>query len=351
MRARPQIKSLTSLRFFAAAAVLCQHYFGFRFGHLGVSFFYVLSGFVLAYIYDQRLGAPGAKADFFVRRFARIYPAHLAIYVFGLAYFLHAAWLHHQPGWWIVAGALANLFLLHSWVPDENIYFGFAAGSWSLSNEAFFYATFPLWTRLPARGLVAAAAAVAFAIGWALVWFARSPNPEFEHWLFYINPSFRLLEFLTGILCFRYLRWQGHSRLPATAIELAALASLAVAVALCYRLPPALQPLSYSVMFLLPSTAIVWSFAQERGLVSRAIRGKILVELGEASYALYLLHAIAMLYVSHLVARSLPMECAMAVLVVLLSVAMHVWYERPLRRRIIKLYEARPRRRDARAPA
>src|ERR1700733_7241466 len=82
-----QIKSLTSLRFLAAAGVVCyhsKHHFKmlpnlfeyFNAAHL-VAFFFILSGFVLTLKHrDVFSGADSRK--FYLTRLTRIWPAHVA---------------------------------------------------------------------------------------------------------------------------------------------------------------------------------------------------------------------------------------------------------------------------------
>src|SRR4051794_31464771 len=88
-----RLDALTGLRFPAALAVaachtgelVCNNAFGptarrvFAEGAAGVPFFFVLSGFVLAYSYHDRLArpAPGAAAAYYRSRVARIWPLHL----------------------------------------------------------------------------------------------------------------------------------------------------------------------------------------------------------------------------------------------------------------------------------
>jgi peptidoglycan/LPS O-acetylase OafA/YrhL len=40
--------------------------------------------------------------------------------------------------------ALANVSLLHAWLPKMSVYFGLNSVTWSLSCELFFYLVFPL---------------------------------------------------------------------------------------------------------------------------------------------------------------------------------------------------------------
>ncbi|ERT14322.1 acyltransferase family protein [Photorhabdus temperata] len=88
--------SLTSLRFFAAFFVLLSHlgylkdsdYFSWLFvynGYIGVTFFFILSGFVLAYSYEEKMNRKEiSKRNFFVARIARIYPLHILTFIIFL---------------------------------------------------------------------------------------------------------------------------------------------------------------------------------------------------------------------------------------------------------------------------
>lgn len=192
-RGTTQLNSLTSLRFFAAIAVVLHH--GsislapgsvwstiFSAGYVGVSFFFVLSGFVLAWSFDPNLPV----GPFYGRRFARIYPLHIITAAISVPVILYC-------GGSIVPGAaLANVVLLQGWVPTEEYGSSLNGVSWSLSCEAFFYAMFPFVVRpLITSGHPARLAA---AIVLAIIFFAIAAH------LFFRN---RLLsKSSTRILCF-----------------------------------------------------------------------------------------------------------------------------------------------------
>ena len=83
---RRELPLLTSLRAFAALTVfvfhLPVHVPGQKLGYVGVAFFYVLSGFILTWSYQK--GVTGRV--FFGRRFARIYPSHLVLWLVVLVF-------------------------------------------------------------------------------------------------------------------------------------------------------------------------------------------------------------------------------------------------------------------------
>lgn len=113
-----QLSSLTGLRFFAAGIVVLYHVTQFLLpevepvaavGYTGVTFFFVLSGFVLTWSYT-----PGPRSDFYWKRFARIYPLHLLMTV---AAGVHAA-IVSVPDF---KRLLPVLLLVQAWIP---------AGAW-----------------------------------------------------------------------------------------------------------------------------------------------------------------------------------------------------------------------------
>jgi peptidoglycan/LPS O-acetylase OafA/YrhL len=130
-------------------------------GSAGVSFFFILSGFVLTWS-----ARPNDTARaFWRRRFAKIYPNHFVT-------FLGAAGILILKGLGIgVLAAVANLLLIQAWIPSASIYFGMNTPSWSLACEAFFYAMFPLIYKgvlVPRSRYLWPSAVAALALVWAI---------------------------------------------------------------------------------------------------------------------------------------------------------------------------------------
>jgi peptidoglycan/LPS O-acetylase OafA/YrhL len=143
------LDALTIARFPAAIGVVWFHFgraqlsfipkwlHGFIIsGYTGVTFFFVLSGFILTYVYHRRdLHNSIELRRFAVHRIARIYPVYL------LAWALYG--LLSPPHSWsgIIAWGVLSATLLQSWIPNGPPNWNWPG--WSLSAEAFFYACFP----------------------------------------------------------------------------------------------------------------------------------------------------------------------------------------------------------------
>lgn len=223
---RPRLPSLTGLRFLAALAVFGFHITLFNspippndpvnpFGHtrlgetletvfskagyLGVSFFFVLSGFVIAWSYR-----PGRTGAYLRRRLVKVLPNHAVVWLFAMVLFAGS----FTP--WAVAGA--NLLLVHSFSPDPTVYVAVNPPSWTLCSELLFYVSFPAIAialgRIPRRLLWAAAGACVLAVVAVPVITmlfvsdtpksALTPVSATQFWFGYIFPVSRLPEFALG---------------------------------------------------------------------------------------------------------------------------------------------------------
>lgn len=140
----PPLPALTSVRFFAALYVVLYHlnFSGrlirlpvvahfFASGYLGVTFFFVLSGFILAYNYP----AVKEAKQFWIARFARIYP----VYILSILLFVLGPTVRASDHFLLSFGL--SLGLLQAFWPP--LFQAINPVAWTLSVEMFFYALFP----------------------------------------------------------------------------------------------------------------------------------------------------------------------------------------------------------------
>ena len=319
-----QIKCLTSLRFFAAAMIVVFHSVNafrvwdngkipFPLGQ-GVSFFFVLSGFILTYVYPSLSGGHRVR-DFYVARVARIWPAHLVALLILLCLIPSADWVWKGEHSWLIG--VANLFLIHGWIPLPSYYFSYNSVSWSISTEAFFYLAFPFlicrldrswWWKL--LGTVAFVAAILWLTNFLKLppYDSANLSAATAHGLAYINPLVRILEFVFGMvvarLCLRWRELKIVTSSPAwfwTIFELGALALMLWSGFYGTRLVCSLFDGRSQYAFAVYASAcgsfpafavLIGVLSFERGIVSRFLSAGWLVILGEISYSIYLVHQI-----------------------------------------------------------
>jgi peptidoglycan/LPS O-acetylase OafA/YrhL len=354
MQAQHKIRPLTSLRFFAALFVIFYHTipselrmdhaaFIERFIGLGftaVSFFFTLSGYILAIVYLSR-GAALSRRRFWLARFARIYP------LFVLTLILDAPnLLLYRISVYGIGSALAktgvtflaNLAMLQPWILKFR---GIDNPNWSLAVEAVFYLIFPfiaysLWHFSPRAALILIG--IAYIVAVALPYLGTRLHINLE--VLAYNPVFHLPEFIAGILL---ARW--HTNALADEDRRRALQKWCVPlVFLSICLFGVVVRYAASIPFvvihdglLIPVSALsIISFASGNQLLERIFSNASFVVLGEASYSMYLIH----IPVWHLVERAhlgdgrfFPIYL---LIVLALSLASFYWLETPLRHWILK---------------
>lgn len=106
------------------------------FGWLGVTLFFVLSGFCIHYSTLCRKAA-FTTGDFYWRRFLRIYPAYFACLVAVTAL---APWLPNK--YFNFGQVIAHVFMIHNFF--KATFFGLNGSLWSLAVEMQFYLAYPL---------------------------------------------------------------------------------------------------------------------------------------------------------------------------------------------------------------
>lgn len=330
-----RLHSLTQARFFAALGVVLFHAFiQFRardswpghlsqFGFAGVSFFFVLSGFVLTW--SARAGQ--GPATFYWNRFARIWPIYALTWSAAV---LYAAVGSGTVSWKPVVLGYA---LLQAWHPDYAMSYNFPA--WSLSVEAFFYAAFPfLLAALRRLGHRQALGVVGLAYLWMIAGDALvrlTTTGESKDWWLYSFPPYRLGEFVAGMGLAVAVGRGWRPRVPLWA-PVTVIAGLAVVNAAVIATGRSIDR-DLLVLLVIPATCALVIALVQRDAVQRGRRSTLVLRLGEASYALYISHAIVGFAWN---AAKLPLQPPYMAIYVGLSiaaaVALHLAVEKPAER-------------------
>jgi peptidoglycan/LPS O-acetylase OafA/YrhL len=367
---------LTSIRFFAAMHILLFHLVAmlamaspgrdptasaalpdwqqalFRFfglGYCSTSLFFLLSGFILTYLY---VGPDGRQTvsnrSFQVARLSRIYPLHLVamLVVAPGAYLLlkdpvMAAFM--KPSFFgmplsaeafLVISGVFCATLTQAWIPDMALSWNFT--TWALSVVVFFYLVFPLLVKGIARlnragmwVLLALAPVVSLIPSMILLAFSGPAPTTPEDWgqqqvprfwseLVMRNPLLWLPHFLMGMMLARLFNitrhdgaWKtGPGRWPVALGDVTALVCLTLfflpdeqiarLLFLGGRSPhPVLRHGLLAPLYLVT----IHDLAVGRGLLARLLSGRVLRRLGEASFSVFILQG-PMMWLSMMVFRT-----------------------------------------------
>jgi peptidoglycan/LPS O-acetylase OafA/YrhL len=299
-----RLASLTSLRFFAAFAVFVHHFNGVsagggvfrvhdlfpysKIGAHGVTFFFVLSGFLLTWSHKPTNG----KGTFYWRRFGRIYPAHLVAAVAAIAVFYGMGDDRTDA-----VSLISSLLLVQAWLPNAMPTLPGNPVTWTLSVELLFYALFPLLIgRLRAwrtRTLAAVTAAGLVAMWGVHVAADHYLNAHDASWVMR-HPVVYLPQFLVGVTFAIALR-RGHRvpLRPTAVVALLFVYAVAFTRALDWGTPFVAHQMECTVRPVIAVLSVLLIAAcvqNEAAGRARLLTNRSLIMLGASSYAFYLVH-------------------------------------------------------------
>jgi peptidoglycan/LPS O-acetylase OafA/YrhL len=370
---RSRLEALTGMRALAALNILFFHFSDPKIfgpfapvvdnGYVSVSFFLLLSGFVLAYNYRERADRGLMRArTFWMARFSRIYPVFLFSLLMSVLV-LAQEWRvrsHGEFAW----GVGLTLLLAQGWSPTLCTFWNTPA--WTLTTDAFFYALFPwlvtlrrprtrnriIWTMLGCWALSFILPAL-----YTILNLDGDPHPgRYSNgwWLRAIKfgPLQHVPSFLFGMTLASLndlIRERSHVR---TALGVAGFALLYTIMCFGSHMP-------YLFMhdgLLMPLYACIVLGLAGRNFLTRLFSIYPLIVIGEASYCLYILHFNLWNLLhddAHLLARAglLRYDPWLSyALVVLIAIAVMYLVERPGQRLIKRWMHLPPRLREAEVP-
>lgn len=304
------IKPLTSLRMIFALMVFASHldfliekeptnlrwvYDNvFYEGYIGVSFFFILSGFILAFNYQSEiLKGTNVKLTFYVARIARIYPLHVLTFILSIPLSLD---VFLGSNLLFIKQVITNLTLTQSYFPIRDIYFSFNIPAWSISNEMFFYLLFPFLIQIFFKFN-------RFKKTWFIMIFALIPlltlfiSSKLFHQFFYISPFFRIIDFIIGIFIYNlYIILKLKNReINFNLLEISSIVLLVVFFIFHERIP---QVARFSFYYWIPMCYLIIAFSFQKGFISKFLSKKHFVYLGEISFGLYMFHHLILRYIS-----------------------------------------------------
>lgn len=313
-----------------------------------VDFFFVLSGFVLAHMSDVAWREGRFRYfEFLGRRLARLYPLHLATLLAVLGLVTVGRMIGVEPeNPHTVSTFLVTLALLHSTWATPDLAWNWP--SWSVSAEWCAYLAIPLYLALADRirrslaRILAGLGLFVLAVAFAEIALGRSLVAlTFDGGALRIAPSF-----FAGILLRRM--FDDEPALTAMTPRI-----YAITVAGVFSTCAALVATGAAYDALWPPMVVLVAALASRGTwsASGVLRGRALGWLGELSYALYLIHAIALQVVFAFAERlgfgatlgeRAALACFSVALTLVASQLAYVMIERPGRRVVANVFRREP---------
>lgn len=318
----------------------------FSLGYLAVPAFFVLSGFVLSLSHGQDFSSLHWRSyiRYILLRFARIYPVHITTLLLCLALVLSLRCLNllDSMSGFSKSELIRSVFLLQMWRPEVKLSWNYP--SWSISSEWFAYLVFPLlaWNMARLRGRLSktgfGAGIVAFGIGG--IWYYSGGYNQAYFGMVCVLPFF-----IAG-MCLFEAQLQISERHRVLVAHFSWMPVLVIAI-VAYTLPPG----SAKVVVMGVLVLLIVGLVLVEHATPRLWSHPILLALGEASYSLYMTHALAQL----LLYQILPAErfadssivTRIGVLLLYIGViaaaclACYRWVELPSRRRLKKAINQR----------
>lgn len=315
---RQRIDSLQALRAWAFLGIFFYHAMFFvSWPSLGVCIFFVMSGFLMMYRYEnvEIFVSPKNNLIFSLNRIKKLYPLHVITTIFAIALSMVIVVYHGidlKSVIKLIAKIGLNLTLLQTWVPHHKVNVSLNGVAWYLSVTMFLYFMFP-WIRnmiksksiiqlLVICGIVLIVEIVSCI---PFIMFLGKDSPVYI-WFMYCFPFFRLGDFFIGCVLKRLfsetnVRFIGGGK--ATIIEM--LACIVTVLVLLWITKEQsnvfLCALHNPTTIFIPIAAIwVLLFAINQGLLTKMLSNKLTIFIGNISAYAFLIHYVITQYVLHL---------------------------------------------------
>lgn len=299
---RKRLNVLQSLRFLAFLTIFVHHCAGiininYGIAGLGVEFFFVLSGFLMAYNYwdkfDKKLTGKETW-KFIVNKVKKFYPlliltillkAPITLY----KYYLEVGGINLEYFGVTISRLIPSIFLFQSYIPNENYYYAFNGVAWFLDVIVLCYLLTP-WVinkirKLNNKKLIIIMVVISIS---KLLYnsFVTPIFGEYEGYSNYIFPLYRFFDYMQGILLGGVLLRIKDNKVNKTKMSILEI-GIIILLMLGYHFRLIADHRTNQEIL---SILIILIFAFESGCISKLLNNKVLVYLGTISMELYLVH-------------------------------------------------------------
>lgn len=343
-----KIQSLQALRGIAFLGIFLFHAnTSVGWAGLGVSIFFVMSGFLLMLHYGERGGQMTLKDSIFfsLKRIKKLYPLHIVTMSLTIPYWLFK--IYHLNGFsadaikYFLLGLVSNLLLIQTWIPDVQINASFNGVAWYLSVTMFLYFCFlfirKFISKKGAMSLLVLCVSILLIQIVAAMIFKTSFDDGYS-WFTYFFPLFRLGDFIIGCCLGKIYMTMRHVEMER--IKVTALEAIVIAGSIIGVLYNPSDTTSFAAAVFNPATknivcasALVMLFTYKNGYVTTFATNKLTVFLGDISAQAFLIHYVITMYFNagvkyYGMSLGLPLFISLVIVELLLSIGISYYVNR-----------------------
>ena len=332
-----KIEGLQFIRLLAFILIFLSHSIGKLniLGALGVSIFLVMSGFLMTYNYYDR----EIKQNVFVfatKKISTLYPIHIAfMFVAIVKQLIIIAKAQSFTSFFdLLKYIICNVLLIQAWIPKSSYYFSLNAVSWYLSLCFFLYLVFPVIIKLLKR--IKTKRAIVILISslfilemivslFAYLFAAQERDAIFSmHWLTYVFPISRMLDFLAG--CCLGIIMINYGRIVSEINSLWSILVLLVLILVSVLMIENIaffnfECIKYSLVYLPISLLLIYTFSGKYIIFCKLINSKLIEFMSCLTPYAFLMHVLILQTSSTLIRRILGEGKITLMLIVLISLA------------------------------
>lgn len=311
-----KILSLQGLRALAFLGIFGTHLTIIcNMGGWGVSIFVVMSGFLMALAYNQKMDSFNVSfkenVRFGIKKMKKLYPLHIIMLCVAIVFWIIRV-VTHTRTYDLVKdpiALIANVFLVQALIPVDGIYISFNPLSWYLSVSMFLYMIFPWIIKIIKKKNIKTLivySLLIYVVMWVWTIFACKylrNYPSYLNYVAYVNPLLRLGDFSVGAI-FGYIflnRENNISFKTASVLEIITVALIAITIWLAnnnWDGEIAFLLHQSPVVFLPTSVVIVYLLTINKGIISNVLSLKPFVYIGDMSPYGYLVHQLVIVLTS-----------------------------------------------------
>ena len=313
-----RIDSLQALRALAFLGIFFLHsHFFISWATLGVSVFYVLSGFLMAYRYENTELNTSLKSNicFSLGKIKKLYPLHIITMICEIVYtiaFMIYDGVRIKAVLTLIGETLLNITLLQTWVPDSNVNTSLNGVAWYLSVTMFLYFMFPWINKIAARINICILCRIS---GIILIIQLLSCIPFIRIlgidspvyiWFMYCFPVFRLGDFFIGCILKRlYFEFDLGSMgvITGTICEFSAtLVTILIFVWLKIEQDNIflLSLQNWTTIYIPISAMWIVLFIINKGLITKVLTNRLTIYIGNLTAYAFLIHYVVTRYTNGL---------------------------------------------------